>query len=349
MLFLAACSDEQPLSQRPPRPVSVVTVKERPYQRTIALTGEIAARDSASLSFKTGGRVDQIMVDVGDHVDKGTELARLDPAQQQADVAAAEAAVRSAEAQLSQATSNFDRQSALLKSGYTTRSTYDSAEEAVKKAQGALDAAKAELETARTALSDTVLRADAAGIITTRSVEPGQVVSAAQTVFGFAQDGARDAVFHVQEQLVTKAEASGRIRTIDLALVADPTVHTTGHVREVSPLIDPATGTVIVKVALDEVPPGMTLGAAVMGHAMSDPVEDAIVLPWQVLMADQGKPAVWVVADDNTVSLKPVVIARYDSKDIVIVSGLASGDRVVAAGSQLLRPGEAVEPKEEAL
>lgn len=115
------------------------------------------------------------LVDVGDHVAAGDVLARIDPAQQQADVAASDAAVRSAEAQLRQTTSAFDRQKALLAQGFTTRSAYDSAEEAQRTAQGSLDAARAQLQTSRETLSYTELKADAPGVVTARNIEVGQV------------------------------------------------------------------------------------------------------------------------------------------------------------------------------
>ncbi|MCQ8782850.1 efflux RND transporter periplasmic adaptor subunit [Mangrovibrevibacter kandeliae] len=335
---LAACSEEA-TPERPLQAVEVTEVQPAPYSHTVALTGEIAARFEASLSFKTGGRVDRVEVDVGSHVEPGTLLASLDPAEQQADVTSAEAAVRSADAQLRQAKAAFERQRSLLGGGYTTRSSFESADEGVKTAQGALDAAKAALEQARTALTETDLTADTAGIITQRSVDAGQVVAAAQTVFGFAKDGPRDAVFDVQEQLVT---AAGPPPQIEIALLSDPNVRTTGHVREVSPLLDPQRGTVEVKVGLDTVPPQMALGAAVVGRETTPPIE-AILLPWQALVAKEGRPAVWKLDPANdTVTLQPIEVARYDFDKIVVAAGLANGDRIVVAPAQLLRPGQPV-------
>ncbi|MEF2070830.1 efflux RND transporter periplasmic adaptor subunit [Consotaella aegiceratis] len=349
LILLAGCQQEEAAPQRPVQPVKVVNVASQAYSRTIALTGEIAARNSTSLSFKTGGRVTAVEVDVGYHVAPGDILAKLDPAQQQAGVASAEAAVTSAEAKLKQARSTLERQQSLLKDGYTTRSSYDSAKEAVATAQGTLDSAQATLQTARTSLDDTVLKAEAAGVITSRSVEPGQVVSAAQAVLGFAEDGARDAVFDVQEQVLIHAkDDDDGGPTISIALLADPQVTTTGHVREISPLIDPQTGTVEVKVGLDAVPPQMSLGAAVVGEVTFLAAEEAFLLPWQALAAQDGQPAVWRVdPDTNVVSLTPIEIARYDSNQIVVASGLKPGDRVVTAGSQLILPGETIEAMEE--
>lgn len=334
---LAGCNEAE-TPERPPSPVAYVTVEPQPFSRTVSLTGEIAARHSATYAFKTSGRVTDVAVDVGTKVEAGDVLARLDPVEQEADVAAAEAAVASAKAQATQARAAFDRQKNLLDSGYTTRSSFEDAEEALSSATSAVDMAEAELGTARENLDDTVLRADASGVITSRSVDPGQVVSAAQTAFGFAEDGPRDAIFDIQEQLLIH---HGKPPEIAIHLLNNPNVKTRGTVREISPLIDTTTGTVEVKVGLQDTPPEMSLGAAVVGSDTGVRVENAIVIPWAALMSTEGEPAVWVV-DDKTgaARLTPITVGSYQSDIILVESGLSEGDRVVTAGSQLVRPGQ---------
>ena len=106
-------------------------------------------------------------------------------------------------------------------SGFTTRVAYDQAQEQLRTAQSTLESAKAQLGTAREALGDTELHARAAGVITARSLEVGQVVQAAQSVFTLAQDGERDAVFDVPESMFFGDVEHGRV---SLALVSDPDV-----------------------------------------------------------------------------------------------------------------------------
>ena len=142
-----------------------------------------AHRSRAIYPFGSQAASSSALVNVGDHVTADQVLARLDPQQQQATVTAAEAAVQAAEAVLRQATSTYERQKALLAQGFTTKREHDQAEEAYRTAQASLDAAQAQLGTARDQLSDTVLRAGVPGVITARNAETGQVVQAAQTRF----------------------------------------------------------------------------------------------------------------------------------------------------------------------
>ena len=97
---LAACSDHEPTASKPAAFVSTKVVQPQDRQASVTLTGEVQARFRADLSFRVSGRVIARFVDVGTHVEPGEVLARLDPAEQQADVDAANAAVEAAEAQL---------------------------------------------------------------------------------------------------------------------------------------------------------------------------------------------------------------------------------------------------------
>ena len=180
---LAACNDRSAAPVERAALVHTELVQPRDAQAAMTLTGEVQARFSADLSFRVNGRVLARLVDVGAHVNAGDLLARLDPAEQQADFEAATAGVAAAEAQLRVAQATFDRQSSLLASGFTTRVAYDQAQEQLRTAQSTVESAKAELGRAREALGDTELHARAAGVITARSLELGHVVQAAQSVF----------------------------------------------------------------------------------------------------------------------------------------------------------------------
>ncbi|ATU93943.1 efflux transporter periplasmic adaptor subunit [Phyllobacterium zundukense] len=343
LVLVAGCQPDN-APPRSPTPVEAVKVAFSDYLQTVSVSGEIRARIDSDLSFRVSGKVIERLVDVGDHVAAGDLLARIDPKQQQADLAAAKAAVRSAEAQVRQASSAFDRQKALLAQGFTTRSAYDSAEEAQRTAQGSLDAARAQLDTAHDTLSYSELRADASGIVTARHIEVGQVMQVASTAFTVAVDGPRDAVFNVFEGSVTGNLGDRRVQ---LALLEDPLITSEGVIREVSPTVDDASGTVRVKVSVQDPRPKMALGSVVVGTAKL-PTVSAAILPSSVLASDNGKPAVWVIdPQTRAVSLREVDVAAYESMNVVIGSGLKAGEQVVTSGGNRLRPSQIVAVKSE--
>ena len=129
---------------------------------------------------------------------------------------------------------------------------------------------------------------------------------------------------------------------VELTLVSNPTVKAEGTVRQVSPTVDPANGTVRVKVGIADTPAAMTLGAAAVGEGRFQPRRLAVI-PWSALSSKNGLPAVWTV-DPGTraVSLKLITVEEYETGKIVVRKGLEPGELVVTDGAQFLRPQQVV-------
>jgi len=143
----------------------------------------------------------------------------------------------------------------------------------------------------------------------------------------------------VPEQLI---RTGPRDPAVEIALSEDPTVKAIGRVREVSPQADSATRTFQVKVDIINPPESMRLGSTVVGRIkLSAP--PGVEVPGSALTQADGHPAVWIVDPrSQTVSLRGVEVARYDQAAVVISKGLETGEFVVTAGVQTLRPGQKV-------
>jgi RND family efflux transporter MFP subunit len=319
--------------------VRTVVARRTTISSDLIFTGDIEAQSQVNVAFRTAGKIAARLVEVGDHIRADQVLARLDPQEQRANLANAQAALTSAEALLTQAKVSFKRQESLLAGGYTTRPSYDDAEQQLRTTQAAVDSAKAALGTAQEQFSYTDLKAGVDGIVLSRSFEVGQVVQAGQTVLTMAQDGPRDAVFNIFEAVLAAPPES---ETVAIALQADPKVTAVGRVREISPSVDAASGTVRVKVGLQATPPAMSLGAVVVGTGKFR-ARAAIVLPWSALYRWQDGPAVWVRdPKTGTVAPRAVTLERYAPDTIALAGGVEPGEEVVIAGIQLLRPGQTV-------
>lgn len=319
--------------------VRTVVAREDTFTLTLALTGTVAPKFQSNIAFRTSGKIIDRLVEIGDHVAANQILAVLDPRDQTANVDTVTAGLASAQALLVQATIAFERQQALLTGGYTTRPSYDAAQQQLRTQQAAVESAKAALGTAQEQLGYTKLRAGIAGIVVGRNAEAGQVVQAGQTVFSLAQDGPRDAVFDIYEAALTPPPAS---RTAKIVLQSDPSVVTQGQVREISPSVDDKSGAVRVKIELDHTPERMSLGATVVGSGDFQP-QRAIVLPRSALFRWNDAPSLWLYdAASRTVQPKPVMVARYDGDNLVLSGGVTPGDVVVTAGIQFLHPGQVV-------
>ena len=152
-------------------------------------------------------------------------------------------------------------------------------------------------------VSYTILQADAAGTVTARGAEPGEVVQAGQMIVTIARKDGRDAVFDVPAQVLRSAPSDPRVV---VRLTDDPSVMTTGRVREVAPQADPVTRTFAVRVGLTDPPAAMRLGATVNG-SMRLEADQVISIPASALTEFNRQPAVWVVDPEKlTVSLRNI-------------------------------------------
>ncbi|TDE34018.1 efflux RND transporter periplasmic adaptor subunit [Antarcticimicrobium sediminis] len=326
-----------------PLVVELVTATGAPDILSHSLTGEVVARNKLSASFPTGGRVAEVLFQEGDAVATGTPLARMDSVQQEQALRAAEAGLSTAQADHRQAIEDFDRQETLLERGATTRTSRDSAEDALRIAEGVLSQARADLDRAKKALEDTVLLAPTDATVIDRMVEPGQVVGAAQPVMELALGQEIDAIFNVPEVLLTR---DMELEAIDLVLIEGPSEQFTGQLREISPLVDLNTGTVKVTISVLDPPENMAYGDAVRGTGWMQGGH-FISLPYTALTATTKGPAVWIVNPETmAVSIRQIAVDRYTTERIIVASGLEDGALVVSKGAQLLFPGRIVRQME---
>ncbi len=338
-ITLCLCAPFAGLAQAEPLLVQVVTAQQQPVIVDLKLTGTIEARDSLDLGFRQSGRVIEVLVDQGDRVAAGDPLARLDSVQQDQALDVARASLAAAAAMQSQARLASERAAALLDRGVGTLAARDAAVQAMSEADGVVERAESGLDQARTAVNDTVLRAPHDAIVISRGVAPGQVVGAAQAAFRLATLDGLEAVFDAPDHpaLVTALGSSVRLQTLDFDLPDMP-----GIVTEVAPLVDPQRRTVTVRARIDGVASDMALlGAAVEGH-VNLAMDEGIAVPWTALMRDGNHASVWIVGDDNRVSMAPVQIGQFANDTVFLTGGVTAGQKVVGAGSQLLYPGRQV-------
>ena len=337
---LIACSREEPKEAAPaPRPVRTMTVQEMTEGDPISLTGTVQAVNEVSIAFRIGGQVIERKVNVGDVVQPGQVLAKLDPQNEANALRSAEAGLAAAEGQLTQARNTFSRQESLLRSGFTTKANFDQAQQALQTAQAQVDDANAQLRIATDRLGFTELRADAAGTVTARGAEPGEVVQPGQMIVTLARKDGRDAVFDVPAQLMRSLPADPEVKVV---LSDAPGISAIGHVREVAPQADPVTRTFQVKIGLVDPPEAFRLGSTVRGTTQTQTTPH-IQIAASALTKAEGRPAVWVVDPKAlTVELRPVETASFGPATIALTGGLAAGEIVVTAGVQALHPGQQV-------
>jgi membrane fusion protein, multidrug efflux system len=338
LVFLSACEEQAPPTVQT-RPVRTIIVERKTVGEPVTLTGQIHAQDEVSLAFRIDGRMTERLVSVGDRVEANQLIAKLDSQNEVNAERSAKADLSAAQASLVQTQGAEDRLRELLAKGYATRTQYDQALQQLQTAKAQVEVAQARLRTAQDRVSYTELRADAPGTVTAKGAESREVVTAGKMIVQLARKGGRDAVFNVPAHLLRDAPTNP---VIEVWLADNPSVKTTGLVREVAPQAEAATRTFPVKIGLSNPPEAMRLGATVVGQITLN-ASEAFQIPATALTESNGKPAVWIVEPENqTVVLREVNVLRYDANAVIISEGLQNGETVVTAGVHVLRPGQKV-------
>ena len=334
--MLVACSKEEPPPE-PVRPVLSIKVQALDEESLGRFAGSIQARYESNIGFRVPGRIASRNVDVGAEVEKGALLATLDPTDQQNQLRSAQGDLARVQAQLINAQANARRQQELFDRGVGAQAQLDIAQTDLKTTQASLDQARAAVDQAKDQLDYVELRADHKAIVTAWNAEAGQVVT-------LAQPDIKEAVIDLPDTLVDQLPADV---VFQVAAQLDPRITTTAIVREIEPQAQSATRTRRARLSLTDTPPGFRLGTAI-SVTLSSAIKPRIELPVSVLQEVDGKSRIWVVdPQTQTVSPRDVsLISRTDST-VVLTNSVKSGERVVSAGVNSLKPGQKVKIDED--
>lgn len=342
-VLLPGCSREEPPPE-PVRPVLSVEVKSLDQEQYGRFAGNIEARYQSTLGFRVAGRIARRAVDVGTQVEKGQLLATLDPTDLQNQVRASQGDLARVEAQWINAQADARRQQALFDRGVGSQAQLDIASTNLKTASASLEQAKAALTQGKDQLNYSELHTDHAAVVTEWKAEAGQVVSAGQEVVTLARPDIKEAVIDLPATLVDRLPPDVAFQ-VEAQL--DPELATMGKVREIEPQADSATRTRRARLTLADTPPGFRLGTAISVR-LTSAIAPRTELPSYAVQTQDGKAQVWVIDTTNkTVAPREVQILERDENRVVLANGVQPGERVVVAGLNSLKPGQAVKIDEE--
>ncbi len=338
-VLVTGCGPSEPPAAPEPRLVRSMLVESGSGTIAAEYTGEVRSRYETDLSFQVSGKVVSRAVDVGAIVAAGDVLARIDDADLRLRVQAARSGVDAAQAELERARSEEARYRDLLERGLTTRATYVAQQTAVKTSQSRLEQATADLKLSEQQLGYATLRADQDGVVTSVEVEAGAVVAPGQRVLRIARPSELEAVFNVPDSRIESVRGA---TAVELTMLGDSTKRYAAYVREISPTADAFTRTYQVRASIADPPANLRLGMTVTVAFPNTDGVAAIALPSTALFQSGDAPAVWIVGDDLTLELRPVIVERYESESVLVRDGVSPGERVVTAGVHRLAEHERV-------
>lgn len=343
VLALAGCGGEEAAKEAEGKAkaagssqtVTVATAALRNLPRTVTASGTISAWEEVPVGAETGGlTATAVYVDEGRYVRQGQPLVQLNDALLRAQLRQQQAAVQTAEANADRDQAALDRAQELKERGFLSQASLDTALANKRSSDAALAAQRAALSETRTRLSQATIRAPVSGLVISRNVTRGQIVSPGTELFRIVRDGRLELDAQVPETEL------GLVRSGQSAVVASDQVgETTGTVRIVTPEVDAATRLGVARISLAGgagFRPGMFARARIDVGA-----NPAVTVPTAAVLYRENKPGVFILDSQGRARFRPVVIQTRAS-EWTAVDGVAAGARVIVQGAGFLGEGDRV-------
>ena len=323
--------------------VSVVVPGRTSVGRVVTASGPLAARRDQPVGIAgAGGRVVRVTVDAGSWVRAGQVLAVVDRSVQAQQAAQLAAQVEAARANAALAQSNYDRAIALQGRGFVSKAEIDSKRAERDAANAQVRVAQAQLGATRAQIGQLNVIAPTAGLVLSRNVEVGQIVSPGSgALFHLAEGGQMEMRAQLSQQDLANVHAGmpAQVRPVG----SDRSF--AGSVWQVAPVIDPQSrlGDVRISVPFD---PAMRPGGYAEAQITAG-TTTAPELPQSAVLSDEKGNYVYIVNGKNIVERRDIRIGSVNDSGVTIASGINGKEAVVFSAGPFLNPGQKVNPKRE--
>lgn len=333
-----AAEIEQTAIVRQIRQSETLTVEPMTLSETVKVTGTLVPSQRSDVASQASGRVMAVMVRPGDPVNQGDVLAQIDRATLELQLDQQNATASATRAQLVSSQQQLERTEQLASQGNASPSTLEQARSATAALQAQLDALDTAVQSAELALANATVKAPLTGIVSSRSVEPGQTIQAGTTLFSVVN------LDEMQFDAAASVNSSARVTAGQTALVSVTGLdgqEFTGQVSRVNPVAISGTRTVPIYIDLDN--PGGNLRGGMFATAYITVAQqaDAMAIPAAALRDDADGQYVLKLAGDILVRQPVTAIREWNRGSMIEVTGLAGGDVVISAPLDELRPDEA--------
>ncbi|MGH8184455.1 MAG: efflux RND transporter periplasmic adaptor subunit [Rhodanobacteraceae bacterium] len=351
LLTLAACGKGAPQRQPPPPQVGVITVQPRTLPLTKDLVGRLSAYRSADVRARVAGVLLKRVYKEGSEVKQGQLLFQIDPAPLKAALDNAKAQLAQAKASYTNARVTANRSRALAPKGYISKSDLDTALANERTTKAAVQAAQANVETARINLGYADVTAPIAGRAGEQQVTEGALVGngSATLLTTVNQIDPLYVNFTVPIGELDQLKQAQHTGDLSLSQPGKSTVQVTlpdgtpypepGAVDFSSTTVNPATGAVNLRALLPNPRRALLPGSYVTLKVTLGERRNAFLVPQPAVQSDTGGNYVLIVDKDGKVARSDIMTSGMDGNDWVVISGLAAGDQVIVSGVQVVRPG----------
>lgn len=342
----ATASQAQDAPQAPPPAVITQQIVVAPIDAPESFTATVEPIESVEVQARIQGFIEEVVFDAGQIVQTGDVLFRIEPNQYAAEVSSAEASVAQAEAQRVRAESEAKRQQELVNRNATATVNLEQAQADFQVAEANVQAAQAGVELAKINQGYTTITSPITGKIGQALITKGNFVGpSAGSLAQIVQLDPVRVVFSIPEQLLLElqqagvAESGAESVNFNLMLSNNAEYPLPGRLEYIDNQVDTATGTVAVRIIYD-IPEALLLPGQFVTMVIAEKdLTELPVVPQTAVLQDREGRYVFIVKDDDTVTMTRISTGPRVDDGWAVTEGLQGGELVVTQGVQRLQDG----------
>ena len=327
-----------------PQPVHVASATQGEMPVVLTALGTVTPLATVTVLPQLSGVLQDVYFKEGQMVKKGDVLAQIDPRPYQISLQNAQGTLVRDEALLQTARLDLKRYQTLLAQDSIASQQVDTQASLVRQYEGTVKSDQANIDSFKLDLVYARITAPVSGRVGLRQVDPGNYVTSSlstgivvitqlqpiSVIFTTSEDNLQQIIQHTQNGEQLSATAYDRANTTPLEV---------GSLKTMDNQIDTTTGTVRLRALFQNNDSRLFPNQFVNTRLLVDTIKNAVIVPTTAVLNGSMGQFVYVVKDDNTVTVRPVKIGPVDGERTSIQSGLQVGERVVTDGSDRLREG----------
>jgi len=331
-LLLTACNKQETADSTPSKNQNTVEliaqdlieVKTGNAVQKTAFTGTIRAVNQSSIQAQVTATATSVNAQVGQRVQKGQVLVRLNNQDNAARLAQAQANRASAQAQANQARLMMERKQRLLNQGFISKAEFEQSRVDYQTQLENVRAQQANVDIAQKADRDGIISSPISGVITQRQVEPGQTVAPGQTIFEIVDPDQLEIQAKVPSDMQADLKTGSKI---EYRIQGNPNL-LTASISRISPIADQASRQIEFFARPNETITSLSIGSFVDGEILSARQISGQLIPLDTIRDIQNKPYVWAVRQNKIIKVNVDVLEQRYNDNLAVVRGLESSDRI---------------------
>lgn len=330
-LILAACNQQEvpkTTASEPKKieliPQDLIPVKEGSLAAQTAFTGTIRAVQQSSIQAQVSATATAVTANVGQKVQKGQVLVRLNNQDNAARLAQAQANLASAQAQAELARNLMNRKQRLLNQGFIARVEFEQSQVDYKGQLESVRAQQANVDIAKKADRDGIITSPISGVVTKRQVEPGQTVSVGQTLFEIVNPDQLE----IQAKLPIEQQSALKVGSSIQYQIQGNSKQLHAILTRISPVADQDSRQIEFFASPKEAIDSLSIGAFINGIILHNDSNQGQTIPLDSIQNLQHDPFVWVIRNQTIQKVKIRVVEQRYNENIALVQGLQSTDQV---------------------